>query len=373
MLPDSDSWPPAARSVRLTTVVGLGLAVTFGLCFATGLYSHLLKNPVRLGGDGVAPVGPAWSYALTQGVHVTSGLVAVGLLAVKLWSVAPKFWRRPRLAGLVDGLERLSVLVLVASAVFQLTTGLMNVAHVYAFDFYFPPVHFAVAWIAVGAIVLHVAVQLPMIRRALSGGSEDASPDGPLLTRRGVLGVTGLGALLTVLLTAGDKVPALSPVSALAQRTGRGPQGLPVNGTAAGAQITPAVTGDDWRLEIAGRARTVRLSLPELQALPQRRARLPIACVEGWSSTADWEGVALSDLLALVGEPPSWLTVISLDQGPYGRSPVSATLAAASDTLVALRVNGQPLDLDHGYPARLIAPGRPGELQTKWLRRIELA
>ena len=40
-------------------------------------------------------------------------------------------------------------------------------------------------------------------------------------------------------------------------------------------------------------------------------------------------------------------------------------------TLVALQLNGSPLDIDHGYPARLIAPNRPGVLQTKWLIRIE--
>ena len=46
----------------------------------------------------------------------------------------------------------------------------------------------------------------------------------------------------------------------------------------------------------------------------------------------------------------------------------------ASDprTLVALELNGEPLSIDHGYPARMIAPGRPGVLQTKWLSSIEV-
>jgi DMSO/TMAO reductase YedYZ molybdopterin-dependent catalytic subunit len=41
-------------------------------------------------------------------------------------------------------------------------------------------------------------------------------------------------------------------------------------------------------------------------------------------------------------------------------------------TLVALELNGETLDLDHGFPARIIAPGRPGVLQTKWLKSIEV-
>ncbi len=48
-------------------------------------------------------------------------------------------------------------------------------------------------------------------------------------------------------------------------------------------------------------------------------------------------------------------------------------------TLLALELNGAPLDLngapldhDHGYPARIMAPGRPGVLQTKWVQRMEV-
>ena len=46
--------------------------------------------------------------------------------------------------------------------------------------------------------------------------------------------------------------------------------------------------------------------------------------------------------------------------------------ARDSKTLIALKLNGETLDIDHGYPARLIAPTRPGVLQTKWLSRIEI-
>ena len=49
-----------------------------------------------------------------------------------------------------------------------------------------------------------------------------------------------------------------------------------------------------------------------------------------------------------------------------------ATLARDDQTLIALKLNGNTLNLDHGYPCRLIAPSRPGVLQTKWLARIEV-
>lgn len=41
-------------------------------------------------------------------------------------------------------------------------------------------------------------------------------------------------------------------------------------------------------------------------------------------------------------------------------------------TLLALTLNGRPLSLDHGFPARIIAPNRPGVLQTKWVHRLEV-
>jgi DMSO/TMAO reductase YedYZ molybdopterin-dependent catalytic subunit len=63
--------------------------------------------------------------------------------------------------------------------------------------------------------------------------------------------------------------------------------------------------------------------------------------------------------------------MISADTGLYGQSDVPPAIAQDELTLVALKLGGSPLDIDHGYPARLIVPNRPGVLQTKWLTRIE--
>jgi DMSO/TMAO reductase YedYZ molybdopterin-dependent catalytic subunit len=49
-----------------------------------------------------------------------------------------------------------------------------------------------------------------------------------------------------------------------------------------------------------------------------------------------------------------------------------AAHAADPLTLLALRINGAVLDPDHGYPCRIIAPSRPGVLQTKWVTRLEV-
>ena len=115
-------------------------------------------------------------------------------------------------------------------------------------------------------------------------------------------------------------------------------------------------------------------TVAELAAMPQSTFRLPIACVEGWSAEADWSGVVLSTLIQSVGgSPDSDVRLISLEPpGPYSRTTVPATHASDPQTLVAMRINGETLSLDHGYPARLISPARAGVLQTKWLSRIEV-
>ncbi|MCY0904700.1 molybdopterin-dependent oxidoreductase [Arthrobacter sp. H14-L1] len=113
-------------------------------------------------------------------------------------------------------------------------------------------------------------------------------------------------------------------------------------------------------------------TLAELRAMPQTEVVLPIACVEGWSQNARWGGVRVRELLAMVGaDPRQAAEVRSLEtEGAYTGAQVPREYAWDELTLIALDVNGQPLDLEHGYPARLIAPNRPGVLQTKWLSSL---
>ena len=196
------------------------------------------------------------------------------------------------------------------------------------------------------------------------------------LGRRGFLAGTAAAAAGLVALTAGQSFAPLAPLNAFAPRTmGAGPQALPVNRTARQAQVEAAASDPGWRLEVTGPAGTFALSRAELAALRQASARLPIACVEGWSTTAEWTGVPLRDLLDAAGiRAGSTVELASLQRrGPYRVTTMPAEYARDPLTLVALAVNGHELDIDHGFPARVIAPGRPGVLQTKWLHTIREA
>ena len=384
-LPTPQDYPSPLHAEQLTARVGLWLGAAFAICFVTGLTSHLIQHPPAWFGW---PTRPVWLYRVNQGVHVTSGIAAIPLLLVKLWTVSPRFWTWPPITSVVHALERLSILVLVGASMFELISGLLNVAEWYPWKFFFPPVHYAIAWVAIGAIAVHIAVKLPVIRRALVQSEESAehadeqqvsadvqrqmpATSGPL-TRRGLLAAAVGAAAVVIVATVGDKIPALRKVSVLAQRDGTGPQGLPVNRTAAAAGMTSARLGPSWALVLRGPTGTRSIGLAELRAMPQVTATLPITCVEGWSQTAVWSGVRLRDLLALVGaDARHGARMVSLENGLYGQSMVTPALAADDLTLIALDLHGEPLAPDHGYPARLIAPNRPGALQTKWLHGIE--
>ncbi len=362
------------HDARTASLLGLALGATFGTCLVTGVYSHLLQQPPPW---FTPPTSPAGLYRVTQGLHVICGLASVPLLLAKLFVVSPHLWRRPPFRGVVDGMERLALLPLVGGSLFLLTTGVANIAHWYPWRFYFPVGHWWAAWLVVGALLIHVALKAPTVRasvRRTRTPAAGAEPDGGL-TRRGLLLVVGGAAGLLTLVTAGQTVPVLRRATLLApRRPDIGPQGIPVNRSAEAAGTT-ALAGDPaYRLVVSGPGRTSSFTLDQLRELPQHSADLPISCVEGWSATARWTGVRIADLLRAAAVEPGAVTVRSAQRaGLYASSQLTAAAAADDDCLLALRLDDEELHPDHGAPVRLIAPNRPGVLQTKWVTAVDVA
>ena len=357
--------PQAPHDARTARLLGTATGSALLLCLVTGLISHVHQHPPSWFD---LPSRPVWGYQVTQGLHVISGIAAIPLVLVKLWVVFPRLFAWPPVRGLGHAAERALIAPLVAGTLFELVTGLLNVVQWYPWPFFFPAAHWAVAWIVAGAALVHLAVKAPLGRRP-------RRPDAPapVASRRAVLVGAGTAAAAVTLATAGQTVPGLGAVSVLAPRRNAGsPGGVPVNRTAADAGVHAAATDPGWRLVVAG-PREVALGAADLARLPQYEARLPIACVEGWSATALWSGVRLRDVLDLAGVPhDAHLRLVSLETvGLYGRSPMAPPTARDPLTLLATRLDGAPLSLDHGYPLRLVAPNRPGVQQTKWLARIE--
>ena len=139
----------------------------------------------------------------------------------------------------------------------------------------------------------------------------------------------------------------------------------------------PAVPAEP-AIEIGGAvtaAFTLRLS--ELAALPRREQVSDFHCVAGWSATGlRWEGVPFAAFHREVLEPavrPGAVVSHVVFGGLDGyRSVVALEDALGDDVLIADRLDGRPLDADHGAPVRLVSPSQYGFMSTKHLCRIEL-
>jgi DMSO/TMAO reductase YedYZ molybdopterin-dependent catalytic subunit len=399
-------WRSPIRGPWLTSILGTVLLVGLPVEFVTGLLSYAAYDPRFGGGNDPNPAhgafgfylfdwltSPGWIYQLIEGVHVFLGYALVPVVAAKLWSVIPKLFTRPIAKSAAKLLERLSLVLLVGGIVFQFITGIFYVDYksVPGIDFYTG--HFYGAWIFMAGFAIHVAVKFPTMLRSLRSRGlrtelrtslaetrpepiDDElvarDPDAPTISRRGLLALVGGSSLLIVVFTVGGTIGGWTRrfafFSTRDRSPGVGPNGFPVNHTAESAGIGHAQTGADWRLELVGTT-TVSLSREQLLAMKLTTAVLPIACTEGWATTQRWTGVPLADLAAKVtpGRVRS-AGLISLEGNDL--TTLSGAQVHASNSLLALRVNGADLSLDHGFPARVIVPAAPGNYNRKWISRI---
>jgi Oxidoreductase molybdopterin binding domain len=375
----------------VTARIGLVLGIAIGVLFVTGLLSHYQYEPWSWLPE---PAKPVWGYRLTQGIHVLTGIATLPLLLVKLWSVYPNLFRFPPIKSIKRAIERATVAILVSTALVQVITGFLNVLNWYPFPWYFTTVHRFLAYVLVGSLLLHVGVKLPDIAYGLQAKVREADvlteipwdenpdshsnagtlsdPPTPAISRRGMLTAVGAGVGLVVLTSAGQTVTPLERIGLLAPRQWtKGPQRVPVNRTAEQAKVMAAATSAAWTLEVVG-PKPYRLRLADLDPRAVQEAHFPINCVEGWSVGAEWRGLSLLDLvLQAGGTADSRVHLLSVEENwGFNHSFVEGPQLSAA--LLATHLNGERLDLDHGYPLRLIAPNRAGVLNTKWLGRIEV-
>lgn len=325
-----------------------------------------LGQPAHLGGNAVFggsapgngfdlygldwPKSPPWLYAATQGLRVISGLAAIPILLAKLWAVIPKLFENPPFLSAAHALERLSLVLLVGGSLFVFSTGVINIQVWYPFGFSFVPAHYYGAIVMLAALCLHVSLKLPVMsaafrRRGVAGPlredlrhagpetrlpgvvtSAPLAPSAPTLTRRALLGGVGAASARLAVMATGQVVGGpLAKLAVLAPRgrgRGDGPNEFPVNKTFAAANIPSDEVGLDWRLTLrAGDVGRAVLTREELLAMDQVTAELPIACVEGWSTTQTWTGVRLADLARFAGVPdPGAVDVRSMQRRGMLRS-----------------------------------------------------
>ncbi len=139
----------------------------------------------------------------------------------------------------------------------------------------------------------------------------------------------------------------------------------------------PDIATPAFRLAIDGMAaRPYTLGLQQLLSMQDKREYVTIECIRnsvGGSAVGNalWEGVSLRRLIEHAEPVAEAINVACHGADGYSDS-IPRTLAESGDVFVALRMNGRALTPRHGYPLRLIVPGRYGVKHVKWLSRIEL-
>lgn len=160
---------------------------------------------------------------------------------------------------------------------------------------------------------------------------------------------------------------------------------------------TPTIDPEGYALRVEGDgAETeLRLDLSTLESLPQRTITAYLECAGNWRGLypeltgtrasggqwttgavgcAEWSGPSLGTILDLAGVRPETVDVnlVGLDGSGFERA-MPLAKARDPDTIIALRMNGEALPADHGFPARSVVPGWSGSNSIKWLGSIQVS
>jgi DMSO/TMAO reductase YedYZ molybdopterin-dependent catalytic subunit len=262
----------------------------------------------------------------------------------------------------------------------------------------------AIAGASAGIVALRMLLRAAAPNAAAADITDEAQSSAGL-DRRAFLGAAAGAAAIAVagaligrsLLTSGTRAvaaarralhlpPASTPVSPPTAAMDLGVDGVTPLVTANRdfyridtALTLPGIDYENWRLRVHGMVDTpFVVTFDDLASMELIEQYATIACVSNYVggdlvSTAAWRGVRLRDLLQRAGVAGNADQVVgrSVDGFTVG----FPTTAALDDrgAMVALGMNGTPLPIEHGFPARLIVPGLYGYVSaTKWLAEIEL-
>jgi DMSO/TMAO reductase YedYZ molybdopterin-dependent catalytic subunit len=142
--------------------------------------------------------------------------------------------------------------------------------------------------------------------------------------------------------------------------------------------VDPTIAGQGWTLGVGGMVdRPMRLSLADLRALAASTEYVTMACISNnvggeLMSTGSFIGVRLLDLIAMASPRPQGTWVAFKARDGYSESLPMSLVQGAPEIIVAYELDGAPLPMNHGFPARMVIPGHYGMKGPKWLDSIDV-
>jgi DMSO/TMAO reductase YedYZ molybdopterin-dependent catalytic subunit len=311
---------------------GRRVDLVLGLLLVAGVVTGIAANTV----------GVNWPLDLIQ-LHAAA---ALAILLLTPWKavIARRGLRRARRPRPVKALS-------IALAVFVLVTVGSGLLHSTGRVEFVGPltlmqIHVGSAVAAMATVVAHFVLHAVRPRRSD-------------VDRRALLRLAMLGAGAAVATTAWDTWAATGR-----RFTGSVPKpALEVTSwfNDAVQEVDPAA----WRLRVG----SATFDLDAVHALPREMFTAVLDCTSGWYSSQQWEGVRLSSLLSAAGVAPGdWRSLEVRSATGYARWFGADTL---DRVWLATGVAGAPLTYGHGYPARIVAPGRRGFWWVKWVSSIQ--
>jgi cytochrome b561 len=332
-------WRRYAPSPR---AVDWGLFAAVGVLLATGIGTIFAGTQAA-----------AWVID----VHAISGVVLVALLPVKLWRV-----RRRVTPDRLTGARVLSILLAVdaagalATGVWWIFGGTLDLGPWGLFH-----LHTALGLLVGPLLLAHLRYRFHSPANAVQRGRRDAIR---------YAGLVATGAVVWRL--QGPVNDALETAGADRRFTGSREEGsgdgnrFPV--TSWVADDPEPIDADEWELSVGGQVASPQsYALADLPADASDSAILD--CTSGWYSDHDWQGVGVGSLLdaADPDEDARWVQFRSVTGYRF-----SLPIEEARDALLATRVDGERLSHGHGYPLRLVAPGRRGFQWVKWVEEVRI-
>jgi DMSO/TMAO reductase YedYZ molybdopterin-dependent catalytic subunit len=305
----------------------------------------------------VALVTGALAYGIGSGwagpVVIAHGVAGLGIVLLAPWKsvVARRGLRRRRPGTWASVALAVLVAVAVAFGVLHSTGVAVQLGPVSAMQ-----VHVGSALLSIPVALWHVVARRVRARRT------DLSRRA-LLRAGALLGGAGIVYAASEGLVAAASLPGADRrFTGSHERGSFRPPDMPV--TQWLNDRVPRIEAASWRLVVRTGRGERAWTWDELDGSGDR-ARAVIDCTGGWFAVQDWEGTRLSRLVPDPGEARS--VVVRSVTGYPRRFPIRDL----DRLLVATRAAGRPLDPGHGFPARIVAPGRRGFWWVKWIESIE--
>ena len=357
-----------------------------------------------------------WGFG--WGVIAGLGLVALMYLASLLLGLRPlpQLLNQPLLSlmpgfvfgFLIDTLQHAGKVVEEFGLIVAMVAGLGVLGSAWALaalrwhSRYLPLVFAAIGWVVVAGIVLPLGgagflglndgPATPVIWAALFAiygvllqmGGDATSPEGVDSGRRRLLstlpvmiGAVSVGVLAVRLLPDWYRAIFSPPEAGL---KGPSPAITPVENFYVVSKnfADPSVSAQGWTLGVGGMVdKPTRLSLSDLRALPGTTEYVTLECISNnvggpLMSTGSFKGVSLRELVAMANPKAQATWVAFKARDGYSESLPISLVQGAPEIVVAYELDGAPLPMNHGFPARMLIPGHYGMKGPKWLDSIEL-